>query len=96
MPYGGESSPWAGLWPTNASAISENGITWTDAGFYPHAYTRTASAGDLVVANTSGSTFWWANTNDKEVAGTAFSATQCLYRRSSPFAAGLSVRCVKE
>lgn len=95
VPYGGESSPWAGLWPTTAN-ITKNGISWTDAGFYPRTYYRNPASGLLSAGTASSSMFWWANTNDIEAAGTAFTATQCLYRRASPLASGMAVRCVKE
>lgn len=95
LPYGGESSPWGGLWPTSATII-DNGMSWIDAGFYPGAAFRLPANGILSNNSGSSSIFWWANTNDMEVAGTLLDPSQCLYRRFSSFASGLSVRCIKE
>ncbi len=93
VPFGGESGPWAGLWPSNASI--GDGMTWTDAGFYPQVSYRSVK-GNITMTNSNGSIFWWANTNDDELAATLISSKESLYRRMSSWAFGFSVRCVKE
>lgn len=99
LPYGGNSSPFVGLWPSDAS-IDTYGMTWGNT-YYPfNTYIDATVSGALntyLTGNVNGSvSLPWGDSDDTGKTLTVMDATEVLLRMDYCRAQAMPVRCVRE